>query len=337
MKKQEIENKIKSIKGKTIAIVYIFEGDKESGFEHFFVWKGNIISLWLNAIYNIKCLPLLLDVRTFVDKAINGTLPHIDFVINLNSGTNDLSAMGLIPSVCSSIDIPCIPCNTNAIITGENKKTSNHIARSIGLKVPNDLNKDVEGGIFRPINLGNSMGVKRKFDNNNDGIYQEFIYGYDITTPLVFNPITKKIDVLPTILYIPNSHDNSWFNGEQEKLSRSGYSMKCIQLASNLKRKYVELSKEIMTNTFCRIDSRISSSINPLDIHTVSINETYFVEINVMPTIREFNNFVFSFNSISESSDFSIIKELQKKIFDCSDLHTFLLINSILSLEPCTE
>lgn len=333
----KIEEKMISIKGKTIAIVYIFEGDNKDGMEHFFVWKANIISLWLNAIQHIECFPLILDVRTFVDKAINKTLPHIDLVINLNSGTSDLSVMGLVPSVCSSINVPCIPCNAPAILAGENKKTSNHIARAIGLNVPKDLEHNVEDGIFRPINLGNSLGVKREYNNHSEGIYQEFIKGYDITTPLVFNPLTNKLDLLPTILYVPDSKNNTWYNGEYEKQTRSGYSMKCIDVDDKLKSKYIELSKEIMTKSYCRIDARICTSDSPESITTAAFDNTFFVEINVMPTIREYNNFVFSYNSIDELSDFNLIKELQKKVFNCNDIHSFLLINSILSLEPCTE
>lgn len=85
--------------------LYIFEGDNDSGFSHFFIWKGKILTEWINAIEELHCLPLILDVRTFIDKAINKTLPHIDYVLNMNSGTNDLSVMALVPSVCCSINL----------------------------------------------------------------------------------------------------------------------------------------------------------------------------------------------------------------------------------------
>lgn len=78
---EEFKERFSKIKGKTIAIVYIFEGDDDSGFNHFYIWKSNIISKWMNAVQELSCMPLIIDVRTFIDKAINKTLPHIDYVI----------------------------------------------------------------------------------------------------------------------------------------------------------------------------------------------------------------------------------------------------------------
>ena len=218
----KFKEKFLSLKGKTVAIVYIFENDNASGFNHFFIWRGEVLTRWINAVYEIGCIPLIIDVREFVHKAMNKTLPHIDYVLNLNSGTTELSTMALVPSTCSSINIPCIPCNAVAIVTGEDKRLSNYIANSIGLNVPQELNElDNVDKIFRPINLGNSVGVS-KYRNNDfkNGIWQEFITGYDITTPIVYNPISNQMDLLPTVMFLPNEQDNNWFYGEKEKLSR---------------------------------------------------------------------------------------------------------------------
>ena len=143
----------------------------------------------MNAVQDLHCLPLIIDVRTFVDKAINNTLPHIDYVLNMNSGTYALSSMALVPATCSVIGVPCIPCDAVSIVTGENKLFSNLIANSIGLNIPKNLNSDEENGIFRPINLGNSMGVKRGLNKNSSaGIYQEFIKGYDLSLIHISEP-----------------------------------------------------------------------------------------------------------------------------------------------------
>ena len=55
----------------------------------------NVISLWMNAVQSLHCMPLILDVRTFVEKALNRTLPKIDYVINLNCGSCELSPMSM--------------------------------------------------------------------------------------------------------------------------------------------------------------------------------------------------------------------------------------------------
>lgn len=150
-----------SIYGKTIAIVYIFEGDKAEGYKHYESWKSDVISSWMFAVEELHCLPLIMDMRTFTQKAMNNTLPYIDYVINLNNGTFNISVLGVVPSICSFLNIPCIPCDTTTIVCGENKRISNIIANYIGLNVPKNLDKTVVNGITRPIGLGSSLGVKK--------------------------------------------------------------------------------------------------------------------------------------------------------------------------------
>lgn len=324
------------IKGKTIAMVYIFEGDNSSGFSHFFIWKSNILAKWMNAIQELNCLPLILDVRTFVDKAMNKTLPHIDYVLNMNSGTYDLSSMALVPATCSSIGVPCIPCNAVSIVTGENKLLSNLIAQSSGLNVPAPLSTDDEDGIFRPINLGNSMGVIRGMNNNYEqGIYQRFIQGYDITTPIVYNAITQEMDVLPTVMYLPDRKDINWFNGENEKITRKGYRFRIIELDNKTKEHYLNLVKTMSLQIFCRIDARVacmeSGYYHNHTNNKVSFDDVNFIEINVMPTIRDNNNFNYSFDHIDTSSSFYPCVTSQKELVGSINLHSFLLASSMLS------
>lgn len=327
---------MEAIKGKTIAIVYIFEGDNSSGFEHFFIWKSNVITKWMNAVQNLHCMPLILDVRTFVDKAINNTLPNIDYVLNLNSGTYNLSSMALVPSTCSSIGIPCIPCDSIGIITGENKNLSNLIANSIGLNVPYSLDTPSENGIYRPINLGNSLGVEKGIVKNiKFGIYQEFIQGYDLTTPIVYNPIKKSMQLLPTVIFIPDNNDQNWFISEDAKHTRNGFQPKIIKLCNKLETKLLELADTLSIQTFCRVDTRLkctnSQSIEKLLTLDVELEDLYFIEINTMPTIRENNSFSFSYSSILPSDKFSQVTETMKQVYNLVDLHSFLLVNSILS------
>lgn len=334
----EFKEKFQKLKGKTIAIVYIFENDNSSGFNHFFIWKGKVLTRWIDAVYEIGCIPLILDVREFVYKAMNNTLPHIDFVLNLNSGTTELSSMALIPSTCSSINIPCIPCNAVAIVTGEDKRLSNYIANSIGLNVPQELNgSDKVDKIFRPINLGNSIGVSKERNSEfKNGIWQEFIIGYDITTPIVYNPISNRMELLPTIMFLPNEQDNNWFYGEKEKLSRSGYTMKIVTIDDDLKHHFLALLESLSIKTFCRIDSRVYSVkkgyYHNLENNHVFFQDNYFVEINVMPTIRENNSFLFSYNSIDETSSLYPYQKALSEMIQEPNINNFLLASSLLSL-----
>lgn len=51
-----------------------------------------------------------------------------------------------------------------------------------------------------------------------------------------------------------------------------------------------------------------------------------------MPTIRENNNFTFSFNSISTDHPLYPCINIQKDLFGSIDLHKFLLASSMMSL-----
>lgn len=333
---EQFKNDFSKIKGKTIAIVYIFEGDDDLGFKHFYIWKSNIITKWMNAVQQLSCMPLILDVRTFIDKAINKTLPHIDYVINLNSGIYELSTMALVPAMCSAINVPCIPCNAVSIEIGENKKLSNHIANSIGLKVPCQLSKSDFSGIFRPFNLGNSLGVQRGIPNDTqDGIYQKFIKGYEITTPLVYNPIEKCMEILPTIVFAPINNNPEWYYGENDKHYQKGYKFKIIQLDNNLKQKYIELTDELSIRTFCRIDARVEcNSIDEMKQTLkdgATLDNTYFIEINVMPTIRDNNSFCKSFENIDTNSPIGQCVSIQKELFGTINIHSFLLANAMMA------
>ena len=100
------DNFYEKAKRKTIAIVYIFEGEEAIGFEHYHVWESDIIAPWLLAVQQLHCIPLILDVRTFVEKAISNTLPKIDFVVSLNRRSTLLSSIPLVPSICSFTGVP---------------------------------------------------------------------------------------------------------------------------------------------------------------------------------------------------------------------------------------
>ena len=262
---------LKQIAGKVVAIVYIFEKEDAEGFHHYSVWKGDIIAHWLQAIQDIGCMPLLFDVRTFVEKAMNRSLPHIDCLINLNAGSTELSPMALVPSTCSFLGIPCIPCDAMTIVVGENKELSNILAAHSAMKTPRSLKPDEDGGIFRPLNFGSSIGVRRgpQTMQNQPGLYQEFINGFDITTPLVYNPLKGEMDFFPTIAYVPDSSSNNWYFGENEKHTKSSYAR---IITSNIDKRYYDVVKSLVDsigiNTFCRIDARVSLS-SPINYESV--------------------------------------------------------------------
>lgn len=327
------------IKGKTIAIVYIFEGEDAPGFQHYHIWQSDVISKWMNAVQELYCLPLILDVRTFVEKAIGRTLPHIDFVLNLNCGSCQLSSMALVPAMCSFLAVPCIPCDAVSIVTGENKRLSNLIADGIGMNVPKELIHSSPNGIYRPLNFGSSFGVIRghyERGTNDNGLYQEFIPGYDITTPGLYNPLSGQIELLPTVVYLPEVNDPDWFFGENEKEVKRGYTQDIHRLISpELGRQFLDMAKALSINTFFRIDARVSiqdvTSQEELLHTTLTPNNTYFVEINPMPTVKQDNGYGFSYGALSEGDSFFVCMEEHTRLNRSADVHSFILANSMIA------
>lgn len=329
---------LKTLQGKTIAVIYIFEGENAPGFTHYHVWKSDIISQWLLAIQSLKCIPLILDVRTFIDKAISNTLPPIDYAINLNCGSSELSPMALVPSMCSFLHIPCIPCNAVAILAGENKRISNLLAQASEINIPPILETSSPNAIFRPLNLGSSIGVRRGVpeESTTEGIYQEFIPGYDITTPIVYNPMHDEMDFLPTVMYKANNDSVEWFLGEDNKLTREGFTRHTIpSLSEELKAKYKALVYNMSINTFCRIDARIKC-LAPDDLyrileHPLGSNDVYFIEINPMPTVWVNNAFSHSFDCVTKGDTFyPYLRELEKFVKNIT-VYNFLLSTAMLS------
>ena len=335
------EQILNSLRGKTIAVVYIFEKDDALGFTHYWVWKSDIISGWLNAIQELNCVPFILDVRTFMQKASNYSLPHLDFVINLNCGSTELSSMSLVPSICSFLSIPCIPCNAVSIVAGENKKISNLLAHAMNLKIPKILETTNNKGIYRPLNLGSSIGIKRGYFNNlsKDGIYQEFIPGYDITIPIVYNPNIEDIDLFLPILYLPNSLDPDWIYNDEEKMSNNGLTyLPFHKVEEKTRKELINFSRVFPIQTFGRIDARVKSDDKILSANIIEkpleLKDLYFIEINPMPTIEEDGSFEFSFNAIlsNENHCFYYCIKKYREIIEKPTVNGFLLSCSMISL-----
>lgn len=338
MKREEYEEILHSFFGKTIAIIYIFEGEDAIGYEHYETWKTDVISSWMFAVDELHCLPLIMDIRTFVQKAMDKTLPCIDYVINLNNGTKIISTLGLVPSVCSFLNVPCVPCNTTTIVCGEHKRISNIIAENIGLNVPKTLEPFDNTGIYRPIGLGSSLGVKRGFNTppqSNEFLYQEFVKGFDITTPLLFNPLTASLEVLPAVLYQPDDLSGEWFLGEEEKRLHHGYTKQIVQLSNNAKDAYIALAREIGISSYCRIDARLQCDskdelFNLLN-STIPLEKLYFLEINPMPTIKSNINFHTSMDALKEHSSLFTSYKLYKELIPNATHTGFILSSSMFS------
>lgn len=338
MDKKEYKEMLQKVEGCTIAVVYVFEGDSTEGFQHYDPWKSDVISDWLRAIQELHCMPFILDVRTFSQKALNGTLPCIDFVVNLNAGTNKLSTLGLVPSICSFINVPCIPADTLSTVVGENKYLSNLVAGALNSTVPRELELTNPNGIYRPLNLGSSRGVHKGFPKqpiNSHFLYQEFIPGFDMTIPLIYNPLSENLEVLPPIMYYPDNIDIEWFLGEKEKEAHRGYKKRAIHITKEAQIHFSSLAKSFGITAYCRIDTRVfCQSLEEIEsalCEEIELKRINFIEINPLPTIKEGINFHTSFEIVEVNSSMGECINLYNSFFSSHSFTGFLLSSSIIS------
>lgn len=326
-----------TVRGSTIALVYIFEGEEAPGFAHYDIWKSDVISEWMKAVQELGCMPFIVDVRTFISKAMNGTMPKVDYVVNLNAGAAEVSALGLVPIIASFLGIPCIPCDTLANLAAEHKKMANMVAKSINLTMAPDLDKGIKGGVYRPLNFGSSKGMQRHWpdDPNADGIYQEFIPGYDITTPIMYNPILGKLELLPTVMYCPPDLDPYWTFNAEVKAKRGGYTKKCLYVDKQTEEQYLKMAESIGIYSFCRIDARIKCDTKDewesLFSKPVDYEKIYFLEINATPTIKPRINFLDAIDNLKEGDSFFEAYELYKQSNDGATHTGFLLACSMIA------
>jgi D-alanine-D-alanine ligase-like ATP-grasp enzyme len=332
---------LSDIRGKVVAIIYIFEGEDAPGFKHYDIWRGDLIGEWVQAIHELNCLPLLFDTRTFIQKAMDNTLPKIDYVVNLNNGTVDVSALGLIPSVCSFLSIPCIPCNTVSSIVGEHKLFSNLIAYAKKINVPENLCRAEGNGILRPLTCGSSVGVMKgpvanSKTKNDDCLYQKFICGFDMTTPIMYNPLTSQLDILPPIMYYPLNNNIEWFLGEDEKRQHEGYEKRIVKISNDAKERYISLARVFSINTFCRIDARVqcetSDELCELSVGEIALEQIYFLEINPMPTIKKGINFHTSIQGMTQDDSMYASYEIYRQEIDNPSTTGFILSSSMISI-----
>ena len=336
----EYKDVLASVMGKTIAVVYIFEGDRAPGFKHYEVWKGDLVGEWIQAVNELRCMPLIFDTRTFVQKAMDGSLPYIDFVVNLNNGTFNVSTLGLVPSVCAFLDIPCIPCNADSLLAGENKRISNLLAFAQSLNVPVELERHNPQGIFRPLSCGSSIGVVKgeiKGEKETAGIYQEFIPGFDMTTPLLYNPLTLQLEVMPPVAYIPANNDLNWFLGEQQKKMHNGYQKVITSIDQNSKQHYLKFAASLSINTFCRIDARVKCE-NIEGLHdsingTICSNSIFFLEINPTPTIKKGINFHTSLEGLTSADAMYRCRKYYSQVIEHSSITGFILSNALIAIQ----
>lgn len=334
----EYHEMLDSIRGKIIAIVYNFGREPAPGYSIYESWKADVISSWLVAVDELGAIPLVLDARTFISKVVNNTMPQIDYVVNLCNGLKDISVLGTVPVICAFAALPCVPNNAKTIMVGEDKRISNYLACFSGINIPKETPIESNKGIIRPISLGSSIGVVRTPVSRPayDYICQEFIEGYDVTIPIMYNPLCEDFEVLPGVLYLPRHVDPEWFLGEKEKQLHAGYEKIGIDVPMSIQKALLKLAKLFQVDTYCRVDTRIRTteilSRDEISRFSFELKDMYFLEINTMPTIKEGINFHTAIASMGAGNRLSDAFDLYKIHIKEPSMTGFILASSILAL-----
>jgi hypothetical protein len=327
----EILERLENLKGKSIALIYSFRNEDSDNFRHYDYWKADVITEWLAAIEHIGCIPYICDVRTFSTKALEKTLPTIHYAINLNAGNYTLENLSLVHSICGASNITCIPNQVCQLVTGEHKHYTNLIALALGLNVPKYI-PEGETSISRPINLGSSSGVGLSEKHSKGKITQEFIQGYDITTPCIFDPHDEKFKILPSIYYVSDSKSPKWFHSNITKNIAKGYKKKFISLGNDAEDDFMRLIENFGVRDYCRIDCRIQcSSYNDLLDKVkspLSKKDLFFLEINAMPTIKKGTTFV---QALEKSDDNYKFKKTCNDFYGNSSEVPIVLASALIS------
>ncbi|MDE7168153.1 MAG: hypothetical protein K2O28_04815 [Clostridia bacterium] len=330
---KNFKESILDLSGSVVALVYTFQNEEAPGFTHYEFWKSEVITAWLSAVEEIGCKPYILDVKTFMMKASMGTLPHIDYCINLNAGNNNVDNLCLVPAICSFCGIPCIPCSAKACGVGEDKVYANLIAESSKLKLPKTYPFNKDGGIIRDRSLGSSVGIRLSSENtvcSDMEICQEFIVGTDMTIPILFNPLSKQLEVLPAVAY---KHDKGakWFLDAKAKLTHS-YEKVLVQLSKEAEQEVLSLAKKFDITTYCRIDTRIKNFQFDRDSE-VKLDDIYFIEINPTPTINNTINFALSLQNSKDNLPHKQLFNAYKNSVEKASITGYILLCSLLAIK----
>ncbi len=329
---------LNSLKDMSVGLVYSFAPKKTLKAIWYDKWQTDVISSYGRAIECLGASPFYIDVDTFCRLAFSDSLPILNCIFNLNAGITPISNWALVPSVACWKRIPIIPCDADTIILGERKDLSFLLAKNSGFQIPRTYDSQSSVGqgniIVKPRDLGGSVGIKiinlrEQIDLEEHGkyIYQEFIPGFDLTVPVLFNPITDKLFAFPGILYLPECEEPwNWIHSEQSKIDFKGYKKVTVELPDTFKYSILKLAVDFGIDSYCRFDFRVKSE-NMVDVEMLFNDEMklYFMEINPMPTLRFGINYLQGIKAIKANMEmyktYSIFYEtMQNTNRDISDL-----------------
>lgn len=355
----ELAQRIASLRGAAAAVVYSFAGAKEFRKIWYDQWRSAVISSYGSALEELGLNPYFVDVRSFALQALDGSLPTVICSFNLNAGVTPIHHWGIVPSVAAWAEIKPFPADVDVLIVGERKDTAAFLAQSAGLKVArtfafNELAQVAPELpiILKPRDMGGSVGVRRTQASevvddtvslSPGTIIQEFIKGYDLTVPIVWQPTKGKHRAPAGILYIPDDGtdgtDGSWFHSEESKRRGTGYQKLVVEIPADAEEAISRFAEHAELGPYARVDFRLPvSSVETRQSNpTISADTMKFIEVNPLPTLRSGINFLNAVAGNRFQSEFETeIDSLSSLLGRQPSEHALVLACALATLEGVT-
>lgn len=270
-------------------------------------WRSSVISSYGSALEELGVHPYFIDATSFARQALDGSLPKVVCAFNLNAGITPIHHWSMVPSVASWCGIKPFPSEADVLIVGERKDTASLIAQECGFSVPKSYRKHQlqtldpdEPVVLKPRDLGGSVGLIRSTAGElatgesvqHTDIIQEFIFGFDLTIPVVWQPTTGKHRCVGGVMYVPENNSQDWYHSTHTKRSGQGYSKRIVVIPSRLESLLAVFAKRIELGPYARIDLRIRCNLDAVGNIDWKTAEPFFIEVNPLPTLRAGINFL---------------------------------------------
>lgn len=298
---------IAELEGKSAAIVYSFRAQESPERIWYDQWRSNVIAAYGSALEALGVEPYYVDVESFCRQAFSGALPDLHCVFNLNAGIAPIAHWALVPSVAAWCGLRPLPAEADVLIVGERKDTAALVAQSCGLRTPRIFRFDEIASlapadllVAKPRDLGGSVGVRlisaaeliTKQAQPGGQLVQEFVRGFDLTVPLVFQPSAGRHRAVCGVVYVPEcARSDEWIHDEGSKRSGQGYRKQVVPLPLSLEEALCRFATVAELGPYARVDLRIAAS-GPPDSPEFWNGEPYFIEVNPLPTLRPGINFL---------------------------------------------
>lgn len=310
-----IETAVSRFENRRVAVVFAQSYDRHITDRFLIGLRTEVLAGCADAIELVGAEPVFLNYDQFLEEAATrGRESRFDLVLHLPGTSTEFAFESLIPSVCAWIDRPIFPCNSRAATSSQNKLVGRTIAASCGWLVPRRLvtGSELPGAvaIAKPINGGDSIGLERgrvedlrEYLDSNDHIVEEFIEGYDATIYIYRSILTGEFEIVGISAVIPDDEDNrQWYWTTEDKLlssQRGEYRYSKSPPARRVRFPASESLTQLARQTclefgvqyLARIDIRYTRK--PEDGANCSIDSSYFLELNSMPTIAPNGSWIY--------------------------------------------